>query len=886
MGLSKVHSHFFHPDGRRRLVSSIALLIFITLSFACSASSAMVFKPQDEHRIACGEANNVTDGQGRVWVGDGGGTAASFLSLNSGKDTSASTTIQDVNIPDVIPFSKARIFTSPATYSFPVSPGRHSVRLYFYPFAFSTFAPADAIVSVHVDAYILMSNVSLSDLMYADNLAYVFKEFSVNTTEDFFTLSFIPGMANNAYAMVNGIEILSMPDNLYESSLNAVGLGEIIPFPLRGTAMETLYRLNVGGQTVVEGKDDLGRLWQTDLAYTIGAVQGVSASAEDPVSYGNLDNYTAPIDVYNSARFMSNDNGINLQFNLTWNFSVDTNFTYYLRLHFCEFQYDKPNMRVFDIYVNDALAMGAYDVVAAAGDELIANVLDFSLTLQGADLPSISVQLHPNNSTNSSFYNAILNGIEIFKMNDTAGNLQGPPPPIMIPAPASKSSAGSGSTGTNKMAMVGGVIGSIVALTAIIAGFVCFRRRRQQKSRKGGRSGRTTSSWLPLPTHSRTGISQSMVSKLSSASRKSATSSYVSSAPSNNCRYFSFSEIVDMTNNFNEDNVIGVGGFGKVYKGVCDDGTTIAVKRGNPTSEQGITEFQTEIELLSKLRHRHLVSLIGFCEDHNEMILVYDYMSNGPLRGHLYGAGLPPLSWKQRLDICIGSARGLHYLHTGAAHGIIHRDVKTTNILLDENFVAKVSDFGLSKTGPSLDHTHVSTAVKGSFGYLDPEYFRRQQLTEKSDVYSFGVVLLEALCARSAINPTLPRDQVNMAEWAMNHQKKGMLEQIIDPYLVGKISKESLKKFGETAEKCLAESGLDRPTMGDVLWNLEYALQLHEASTERDLDVSNPKVKEVELPDLGGKMMEVGHESPTVSEDSDDPSASAIFSQLVNGQGR
>ncbi|MFQ6641797.1 hypothetical protein Gotur_016246 [Gossypium turneri] len=180
-------------------------------------------------------------------------------------------------------------------------------------------------------------------------------------------------------------------------------------------------------------------------------------------------------------------------------------------------------------------------------------------------------------------------------------------------------------------------------------------------------------------------------------------------------------------------------------------------------------------------------------------------MANGPLRSHLYGTNFPSLTWKQRLDICIGTTRGFHYLHTFAARSIIHRDVKTTNILLDENFVAKVSDFSLSKTGPALDQTHVSTAVKGSFGYLDPEYFRRQQLTEKPDVYSFGVVLMEVLCARPALNPVLPREKVNIAEWAMSWHKK--------------------------AEKCLAEHGTERPLMGDVLWNLEYALQLEETSS-------------------------------------------------------
>ncbi|XP_043688289.1 receptor-like protein kinase HERK 1 [Telopea speciosissima] len=290
---------------------------------------------------------------------------------------------------------------------------------------------------------------------------------------------------------------------------------------------------------------------------------------------------------------------------------------------------------------------------------------------------------------------------------------------------------------------------------------------------------------------------------------------------------FKIAEIRAATKNFDESLVIGVGGFGRVYKGVLNDGTLAAFKHTILQPKQGLIEFDREIEMLSMLRHRNVVSMIGFCKD--EMTLVYEYMANGDLTKHLFGNDLPPLTWKQRLEICIGIARGLHYLHTGSERGIIHRDIKTANILLDEKFVAKISDFGLSKPGPALGHTHVSTVAKGTPGYIDPEYFRRQQLTGKSDVYSFGVVLFEVVCARPAMDKKLLIEQVNLVEWALQWQRQqGSLETIVDPRLEGNYYPESLKNFGEIAEKCVADEGKNRPTMWEVLQDLAYFLQLHE----------------------------------------------------------
>ncbi|XP_071726948.1 uncharacterized protein [Rutidosis leptorrhynchoides] len=307
----------------------------------------------------------------------------------------------------------------------------------------------------------------------------------------------------------------------------------------------------------------------------------------------------------------------------------------------------------------------------------------------------------------------------------------------------------------------------------------------------------------------------------------SSSSSVQGSQP---CRRFEFDEIQIATENFNESLVIGHGGFGKVYKGKVFNGPNLveaAIKRLDSMSSQGAAEFWAEIETLSMLRHCNLVSLFGYCKYEKEMILVYEYMPNGTLEDHLHKLGTP-LSWLQRLKICIGAGRGLHYLHTGTGieFGVIHRDVKSSNILLHKSWAAKIADFGLSKIGPiNQQSSYVQTVVKGTFGYLDPDYYATGKLTRKSDVYAFGVVLLEVLCRKRAVDSSLDKDQWNLARWCIN---EGQLKHVIDSEIRGHISPKCLKEFVGVAERCLHSDPKQRPTMAKALVSLESALILQE----------------------------------------------------------
>ena len=288
------------------------------------------------------------------------------------------------------------------------------------------------------------------------------------------------------------------------------------------------------------------------------------------------------------------------------------------------------------------------------------------------------------------------------------------------------------------------------------------------------------------------------------------------------------------TDNFDISNVIGKGGFGMVYKGVLShfkEQNTVAFKRLDRNYGQGDPEFWKEILMLSHYTHKNLISLLGFCDEDGEKILVYEHASNGSLDRHLSNC---TLTWRQRLKICVEAATGLCYLHdpNGTQHRVIHWDIKSSNILLDENWKTKISDMGLSKIGPAnQQHSFLATNVAGTFGYLDPTYVEKSILTKESDVYSFGVVLFEVLCGRLCFVNNNGHFESLVGMWKKNYKQKKLYALIFED-LKQFTNRDSLEIFSDIAYQCLQKYREGRPKMSYVLEKLETALWLQEQFEE------------------------------------------------------
>ncbi|KAL2893484.1 Serine/threonine-protein kinase-like protein CCR4 [Bienertia sinuspersici] len=291
---------------------------------------------------------------------------------------------------------------------------------------------------------------------------------------------------------------------------------------------------------------------------------------------------------------------------------------------------------------------------------------------------------------------------------------------------------------------------------------------------------------------------------------------------------FPLEVLLKVTDKFSQEYRIGKGSFGSVYHATLEDGREVAIKRAEVVPTSGLGARRKELEHLSRLNHKHLVSLLGFYEDANERVLVYEYMSNLTLHDHLHKLkGSSPLaSWQNRLQVALDAARGIDYLHTYAVPPIIHRDIKSSNILLDSNWNAKVSDFGLSLMGPQNEESHLSLWAAGTLGYVDPQYYRLHILTTKSDVYSFGVVLLELLSGYKAIHTNEEGMPRNVVDFVMPYIMRGEIHRVLDPHVPPPtpVEIEAVRFIGYLAVDCVSLEGRNRPSMSEVVSCLERAL--------------------------------------------------------------
>ncbi|KAL5201520.1 hypothetical protein ABZP36_035874 [Zizania latifolia] len=301
-------------------------------------------------------------------------------------------------------------------------------------------------------------------------------------------------------------------------------------------------------------------------------------------------------------------------------------------------------------------------------------------------------------------------------------------------------------------------------------------------------------------------------------------------------RAFEYDELQGATNNFSRMEKLGEGGFGSVYKGSVrppdgkGDRLAVAVKRLNQRGLQGHKQWLAEVQFLGVLEHPNLVKLLGYCavdgERGAQRLLVYEYMPNKSLEDHLFSRAYPPLSWNRRLQIILGAAEGLAYLHEGLEVQVIYRDFKASNILLDKDFRAKLSDFGLAREGPTGENTHVSTTVVGTHGYAAPDYIETGHLSVKSDVWSFGVVLYEILTGRRTLDRHRPQGEQKLLEWVSQFAPDSRnFRMIMDPRLRGEYSVKTAREVAKLAESCLVKNAKERPTMTEVVDVLRRAVQ-------------------------------------------------------------
>ncbi|KAJ8570092.1 hypothetical protein K7X08_006669 [Anisodus acutangulus] len=379
------------------------------------------------------------------------------------------------------------------------------------------------------------------------------------------------------------------------------------------------------------------------------------------------------------------------------------------------------------------------------------------------------------------------------------------------------SSSGIGTGGTVAV----GVIVAVLLLSIIgVVGWCVWKRKKKAVYLNGGNVMPTSVGSTPKSDSVLLKVQESTPVSGSGTGNNFLNSPGGSGGLGNPKIWFTYEELVKATNDFSAENLLGAGGFGSVYKGCLPDGRDVAVKQLDIGGRQGDREFRAEVEIISRVHHRHLVSLVGYCISENRRLLVYEYVPNNTLYFHVHAAGRPVMDWATRVKIAVGAARGIAYLHEDCNPRIIHRDIKSSNILLDINFEARVSDFGLAKLAQDAK-SHVTTRVVGTFGYMAPEYASSGKLTEKSDIYSFGVVLLELITGRKPVDTSQPLGDESLVEWArplLTHAiEKLEFDQLADPRLERNYVIPEMFQLIEAAAACVRHSAAKRPRMGQIM---------------------------------------------------------------------
>ncbi|XP_004500812.1 probable receptor-like serine/threonine-protein kinase At4g34500 [Cicer arietinum] len=370
-----------------------------------------------------------------------------------------------------------------------------------------------------------------------------------------------------------------------------------------------------------------------------------------------------------------------------------------------------------------------------------------------------------------------------------------------------------------------------IVAAIVLTTFLCFRRNRISKKSKMRRV-KHSSGTIPLVSKEIVEVikiehvdDDSKMKKKVESDEIEESSSVSVESPSQNIgwgRWYSLKELENATDGFAEGNVIGEGGYGIVYRGILQDGSVVAVKNLLNNKGQAQKEFKVEVEAIGKVRHKNLVGLVGYCAEGAQRMLVYEYVDNGNLEQWLHGdvGPISPLTWDIRMKIAVGTAKGLAYLHEGLEPKVVHRDVKSSNILLDKHWNAKVSDFGLAKLLGS-GKSYVTTRVMGTFGYVSPEYASTGMLNEGSDVYSFGILLMELVTGRSPVDYSRPPGEMNLVDWFKGMVASRRGEELVDSLIEIQPSPRSLKRALLLCLRCIDLDANKRPKMGQIVHMLE-----------------------------------------------------------------